>query len=37
MVGIGRMEVDENDQAETVELYIEIGAIGTPRDGSVKQ
>lgn len=37
MVGIGRVEVDENDQPETVELYIEIGAIGTPRDGSVKQ
>lgn len=34
MVGIGRVEVDE---PETVELYIEIGAIGTPRDGSVKQ
>lgn len=37
MVGIGRVEVDENDQPETVELYIETGAVGTPRDGSVKQ
>lgn len=37
MVDRGRVEVDENDQPETVELYIEIGAIGTPRDGSVKQ
>lgn len=37
MVGICRVEVDENDQPETGELYIEIEAIGTPRDGSVKQ
>lgn len=37
MVGIGKVEVDENDQPETVEFYIEIGAVGTPRDGSVKQ
>lgn len=37
MVGIGRVEVDENDQPETVELYIVTRAVGTPRDGSVKQ
>ena len=37
MVGVGRVEVDENAQPVTVELYTEIGTIGTPSDGSMKQ